>query len=115
MLNVTPDVVTVLNAPLTTPANGYNSKVRDWTNAVRTETVCRVQPVTTAETLESSGSRDQVITRYRVWFPAGTAVTATSRILWGTWTLAVDGDPQIWNDFFGNPDHVEVLAVISKG
>ncbi|MDP9825224.1 phage head completion protein [Kineosporia succinea] len=107
--------MTILTAPLVAQANGYGGKKQDWSNAVETMVAANVQPATTSELLESSGSRDQVVTRYKVWFPAGTSVTATSRLRWNGLLLSVDGQPQVWHDAWGTPDHVEVLAVVSAG
>jgi hypothetical protein len=115
MLLYTPDQVTVISAPLITSSDGYNSRVRDWDNATQTVTEAIVQPVSSSELLESTGARDQVTTRYKVWLPAGTAISSADRLMWGEQLLVVDGDPQVWNDIFGNPDHVQVLVIISQG
>ncbi len=113
MFIVYPDSVTIQRASVTTSTDGYNSKVRTWESPTSTPVDAHVQPVTTSELLESE--RGQVVTRYKVFLPAGTSVRATDRLLWGSLLLAVDGEPRLWHDFFGTPDHIELLAVVSAG
>lgn len=72
-----------------------------------------VQPQQSTEDVEAG--RAQVVTRYRVWLPAGTDVDAQCRLEWAGLTLSVDGDPQPWRDLGARPHHIKLTAVIATG
>lgn len=105
--------VTILSDTDTT--DEYGNPRRDWSNPSSVVVPrCHVQPVDTSEEL-GARERDQVVSRYRVWLPAGTAITANDRIEWGPLLLSVDGEPKRWPSPDGGEDHVEVITVVSAG
>jgi hypothetical protein len=74
---------------------------------VETETAvtgCSVQPLSTAEDISDV---DQVITRWRLYAPAGITVTATDAVIADGTLFSVDGDPQTWPGLNGTPHHTE--------
>jgi head-tail adaptor len=111
--------VLVATEPLTilhpgTRTTAKHDAVDDWDNATTATVAGHVQPDTSAEALEIR-TRDQIVSTFRVWLPAGTTVTGRDRIVWGGRTLAVVGEPQVWPAPFGGVDHVEVLTTVSEG
>jgi len=66
---------------------------------------CSFQPLTSAE---QTGNMDLTITLWRLYAPAtgpASTLTATSRVFaYGT-KYQVFGDPQVWTDARGHPDH----------
>jgi head-tail adaptor len=86
------DDVTVLTA--STLSDGYGNVLLNWGLATSVTVKALVQPVSTAEADDSTG-RQQVSDEYDVWLPAGTVVTAQSRLLWRGLTLEVEGDPEV--------------------
>ena len=108
MISFASDTVTVVRAPVV--VDRYGAEVRDWANATRTLLEgCRVQP------LDSSGGqiieprRDAVVTRWRLFAPAGADLVATDRVEWQGGTYEVDGDVQRWSSPTGALAHVEAL------
>src|SRR5688500_8085352 len=66
---------------------------------------CSVQPDTTTELTDG---RDTVTTGLRVWLPAGTEVSATTKARYDGRVYSVDGEPSRWVDLDGVDDHVEI-------
>lgn len=74
---------------------------------VETETAvtgCSVQPLSTDEQLSDV---DEVITRWRLYAPAGLPMTAIDAVIFDGARYEIDGDPQTWSDLGGRPHHVE--------
>lgn len=110
MLPFTTDTVTVLHAPLT--SDTYNNRVRDWPNAVRTPVRAVVQGVSTTE---ATDGRSQTDTVYRVYLPAGTAVTAQDRLEWEGLTLDIDGEPIPRGGVTPALNHIEITGRVVSG
>lgn len=64
-----------------------------------------VQPVDSAEQL---GSRDEIVTRYRMHCAPDVDVTGTDRVVWRDRTLQVDGDVE-QHSRRGAPHHLEMF------
>lgn len=82
---------------------------------VETETTvpgCSVQPVSTTEEISDV---DQVITRWRLFAPAGVTLTAIDAVIADGERFSVDGDPQIWPGLNGIPHHTECLLRRATG
>lgn len=62
-----------------------------------------------------AGTRQQVLTAYRLYADGMVMIAATSRLVWRGLSLEVVGDPEFWPDGQGGIDHTEVLAVVSRG
>jgi len=78
-------------------ADGYGTGV---------DSVARVQQVSTTEDLSN---QDQRGTRFRVFLPADTVVSALSRVTWNGRTLQVEGEPKVVNGATG-PHHIECMT-----
>jgi hypothetical protein len=64
------------------------------TYAAPVSTAARVEQVTgQSASVEILRGRDTRLTWFRVFLPAGTDVAGLDRIIWGTRTLEVDGEP----------------------
>lgn len=82
---------------------------------VETQTVvtgCSVQPVSTTEDVSDV---DQVISRWRLFLPAGIAMTAVDNVIANGMVFSVDGDPQTWSDLGGKPHHTECYLRFATG
>lgn len=73
---------------------------------------CSVQPLTTSEELSDV---DQVITRWKLFAPAGVALTVTDAVISRGLLYEVDGDPQVWTDLRGQPHHLSCLLRRATG
>lgn len=73
---------------------------------------CSLQPASTTEKL---GEQDIVVGLMKLYCPTGYAFQSVDRIICNGITYEIDGDPMPWNDFFGNPDHVELMLRRSEG
>jgi hypothetical protein len=64
------------------------------TYAAPVSTAARVEQLTgQAASVEILRNRDTRLTWFRVFLPSGTDVAGLDRIIWGTRTLEVDGEP----------------------
>lgn len=88
MLPFATDTVTLVHAELV--SDSYNNRIRDWPNATRIPTRAVVDGTVTAE---ATDGKDQTDTVYRVYLPAGTAITAQDRLEWDGLVLEVNGEP----------------------
>lgn len=62
------------------------------------------------------GTREQVVTLYRVYAEGMVNIAATSRIQRASgMVLEVVGDPEWWPDAAGGVDHTETLAKVARG
>lgn len=68
----------------------------------------------TLEVDEDERGRDQQVTRYRYFLPAGTAIAGHDTIIDGGETLEVDGPPDIVDGRYGE-HHREVIAHLITG
>jgi hypothetical protein len=110
VLPFTTDTLVVVHAG--TVLDPYNNVTRDWAGATRTT----VRGVVQGESsLEATDGRDQTVTTYRCFLPAGTAVTAQDRLEWNGLVLEVDGDPFSWKAPGSALDHVEVVGKVVAG
>lgn len=75
---------------------------------------CSFQPLTTIETL---GDIDEVASHWKLFAPASVDLSAIDAIVtpWDGLRYEVDGDPQVWTDFFGNVSHQEVALRRATG
>lgn len=82
---------------------GVKSKVETQTPI----TGCSLQPLSTVETL---GDIDEVTTHWVLYAPVAVSLNAIDSIItpWDNARYDVDGDPQVWTDFFGTPQHQTV-------
>ncbi len=103
------DEVTVVTPALF--GDAYGNSLPDWGSATRVDVVGSVEPLPGDE---SPAGRNQSMSRFRVWLPAGTAVSAQSRLEWLGLTLDVDGPPQLHEDSV-TPLPVEVTAFRVEG
>lgn len=120
MLPFSGTTVVITHPAITTDA--YNNRARSYSGGGVTTTVspAQVQPAarvggaSSGEDQPNSG-RDQVVTRYRIFLPAGTPVGPQDRIAWNGLTLDVVGDPASWPSPSGAGHHIEVFAVAAAG
>lgn len=65
---------------------------------------CSLQPLNTKETL---GDIDQVTSHWTLFAPAAVNLDPIDSVItpWDGIRYDVDGDPEIWTDFFGNTSH----------
>lgn len=77
-------------------------------------TGCSFQPLTTIETL---GDVDQVTSHWKLFAPTTVDLTAIAAIItpWDGLRYEVDGDPQVWTDYFGRVSHQEVMLRRATG
>lgn len=71
---------------------------------------CSIQPLLGQASMEQmAATQDTVSTKWRFFAPAGADVKANdkARCAIVSGDLQVDGDPVIWPDMDGNPDHLE--------
>jgi hypothetical protein len=73
---------------------------------------CSVQPLATVEDLSNV---DTVISRWRLFAPIGTTLSATDGVIADGVLYEVDGDPQPWTDQRGRPHHLECLLRRATG
>lgn len=87
-----PHTITVRRA--TTTQDDYGNDVRNW-DAASSATVggCSVQPVTGEEV---TVGRDTIVSRWQLFAPDGTDLTATDRVEWDGDAYEVDGEVQRW-------------------
>lgn len=98
-----PHTVTLLRAG-SKPADYGNTTEADWSNPGSTDVPgCSVQP---APADEFTIDRDTFLTRWVVYLPAGTDVTASDRVLWQGDTYDVDGEVLRWD--FGALSHLVI-------
>lgn len=71
-----------------------------------TVTGCSLQPVGSDEQLAAG---NLVTSRWRLWAPIGTPLTATSRIRHDCQDYEVDGDAQTWPGPDGTPHHMVAM------
>lgn len=74
-------------------------------------TGCSVQPLSTEEELSDV---DRVVTRWRLFAPPDTVLTATDAVLVAGVLYEVDGDPQVWT-WAGTPHHLVCLLRRATG
>lgn len=65
---------------------------------------CSIQPEFSTETL---GSADRIITRWRLFAPPQTDLSAVDSVMFNGETFSIDGDPALWFDWYGKPHHQE--------
>ena len=103
------DSVVLLTAPLST---GYGGRrVRDWTRAARTPSPAHVQPEKGAETADGG---TVLVTRAKLFLPAGVLLDPAARVEWRGQTFDVDGPAAVWHRR-GRPRHAEVDLVAVHG
>lgn len=106
-MNLGHHVVTVRRA--TTTDDDYGNPIRDWGTATSTEVGgCSVQPIVGAE---QTVGRETVVSRWQLFAPDGTDITATDRVEFDGATYEVDGEVQRW-DFAGL---AHLTALLRKG
>lgn len=99
---ILPHTVSIVRATQATDA--YGDPALDWTSASSVEVPAWVQPRTSAE---DNNGRRAVISGWMTFLPAYVDITAHDRIIWGSETFEVDGDPaELWNP--SGPHHLEV-------
>lgn len=88
--------------------------VKRKTETQTTLTGCSLQPASTQETL---GDIDEVTSHWVLYAPATVDFTAIDSVItpWDNVRYDVDGDPQVWRDFFGNISHQTVHLRIATG
>jgi len=105
--------ITVLTPQQSTdPYSG--EPVDDWTLPPTELLVkgCEVEPGTSQEYLLS---RDQVMVAWTVYAPAGTPVTAYSRVRFNGVVYTVYGQPAQWDSPSGRIDYVEIILQEWRG
>ncbi len=65
---------------------------------------CSVQPLSSTEQLTDT---DLVQSHWKLFAPATTVLRSTDSVMVNGLKYEVDGDPMVWNDFMGYPDHME--------
>jgi head-tail adaptor len=86
-------VITVRRA--STTEDDYGNPISDWATASSTTVSgCSVQPL---PGLEQTVGRDTVVSRWQLWAPDGTDLTATDRVEWDGNAYDVDGEVQRWD------------------
>lgn len=73
-------------------------------------TGCNIQPVLRNPSLEVlAPTQDTITTKWRFFAPPGADIQAGDRVTCAivNGQLQVDGDPVVWPDLDGTPDHVE--------
>lgn len=111
------ETVTVVHAELVLDAFD-NSQYRDWANATTTDVAhCMVQPFKLSSRLvhEDNLQREFASEYYRVWMPAGTAVSYIDRLMWRGIRMEVFGDEQRFYTFAGVEHHLQLLGVTLSG
>jgi hypothetical protein len=95
--------ITVRRASSTDDA--YGNPERNWASASSvTVSGCSVQPVVGAE---NTVGRDTIVSRWQLFAPTGTDLTATDRVEFAGDTYEVDGEVQRWD--FPPLSHVTAL------
>lgn len=103
------DTITVVHRTAGTPDNlGVPAKIE----TRRQVAGCSVQPLGTDELLSDV---DRVITRWKLYAPAATALTTADAVESNGLLYEVDGDPQVWSDTRGVPHHLECLLRRATG
>lgn len=98
------DRIVIRDAPLVVNAR-HGNRTRDWDQAgAVTADGCSVQPYGAAEVV---ADREFTATHLRLFAPPGTALAATSRVIFDGTTYEVDGEPATWRDLDGRPSHIE--------
>lgn len=103
------EVITIVRR---TPGAPDRLGVRVPTETQQTVTGCSVQPLGTDEELSNV---DRVITRWKLYAPAGTVLTVTDAVMSNGVRYEVEGDPQTWPDIRGVPHHVECFLRRATG
>lgn len=85
------DTVTIRRASVV--AGPYNSTERNWSAATSTSSAADVQPLQTTEQIVG---QDSVVTRWRIYLPAGADLVYTDRVDWDGSTFEVDGEVERW-------------------
>ncbi len=73
---------------------------------------CSVQP---GAGVENTQARQNVIVRHTAYLPAGTSVTAHSKVRFNGVDYGVDGPPDVWQSPTGAVSHVVARLVDWKG
>jgi hypothetical protein len=98
-----PHTVTVLRYGTT--QDRFGNDVRSGTPTQVTVTGCSVQPL---EGDEQTVNRDTVVSRWRIWAPPATDLTAADMVRFDGDDYEVDGEVQRWA-FGTSQDHVTAL------
>ncbi len=94
-----------------TTTDRYGNVTKDWSNPTETAVKGWVAQQEGTEVLDG---RDAQIRRWICYLPAGTDITGSDRVVWGTVTFEVSGPPnRAWHPSMGE-HHVEavLLAVV---
>lgn len=111
MISYHRDTVTVLRAQLVD--DGYGNESPDWDNPTETTVPgCRVQPERGDDYVLD---REAVITRWRLFAPAGTDLRATDRVEHQDVVYEVEGSVERWPSPTGSLAHVEALLRRAEG
>lgn len=73
---------------------------------------CSLQPVSATE---ANTNADLTIAMWRLYAPPTLQLTSRDRIQVGADVFEVFGDPQLWRDGRGRPQHVQVLLRKARG
>lgn len=72
-----------------------------------TSTITTVGFLEQVDSVETLNDRDTVVSTFQAWLPVGTAVHAFDRLVFGSQTFEVDGEPwQVFNPRTGVSSHV---------
>lgn len=105
-----PHAITIRRAG-TKAADYGNTTTLDWSTVTETSVSgCSVQP---SQAPENTIDRDNVASRWTVWAPSDTDVTAVDRVVYDGDVYDVDGDPQRWG--FAPLDHLVFNLRRSQG
>ena len=105
-----------VRAALTTESDG--SYIRDWDGATSTAiNGCMIQPFQLSSRLQIEMNLDREFSSayFRFWFPPGTDIQSTDRLVFNGNTYEVYGVPGTWFDQDGTEHHVTCLAIQRRG
>lgn len=99
--------VLIRRAVLRVDRYGNSTAVRAWDDAVDTAVAgVSVQPVTGDEVVDR---RNAVLLRFSVFFPPGTDIQATDRVVYGGLVYEVVEDVRRWSSATGGVDFVRTV------
>lgn len=87
------DTCTIQRAGTVEDPYGGAGSEPDWDNPTETEVACSIQP---GASREETGDREIVVAAWVGYFPAGTDLVNTDRILWRGSEFTVAGDVGTW-------------------
>lgn len=93
-----------------TTGENYGNPTFSYGDPVEVEGVV-LTPLAVAEQVDPA--REAVVTRYLLVAPAGTTISAHSRVTFGGATFEVDGDPLVFET--GVADHIEAVLQRVRG